>query len=449
MLIRFTLKNVFSFGEEKEFSMIPAPNGRRMKEHKYTIKNFSVLKLASIYGANASGKSNLVKGLMALKYFVLEEKIYLRQKESQFKFREKDEEPQIFGVEFFQNENAYYYAIKIVGNIIETEELYESGLGRKDDILIFERKTIDNERSSIRFFEGFDKNPENVLLKNIIEKNLSKPDMLVFKLLTTFNNQDLERIKEPYSWFKDTLHFITPDYKPSELIYRIGVDSEFNKYTQAFINSFHAGITELYLEKKEIREFFGEDDIEKINVLIQEVESSPSKLIKKVNTDNKSQYVIGKEKNEYFVGKLKLKHKGRGEKEISFDMYQESDGTVRFLDFIPIFKDIFSEEKVYFIDEIESSLHPVLIKELVRKFSTEVKTKGQLIFTTHESNLLDQEVFRQDEIWFTEKDTNGSTDLYSLSDFKEHSTIDIRKGYLTGRYGSIPFLGNLQDLNWH
>ncbi|MCD8264035.1 MAG: hypothetical protein LUD02_07645, partial [Tannerellaceae bacterium] len=91
----------------------------------------------------------------------------------------------------------------------------------------------------------------------------------------------------------------------------------------------------------------------------------------------------------------------------------------------------------------------ILIKELIRKFSLDKETKGQLIFTTHESNLMDQEIFRQDEIWFAEKDINGSTDIYSLSDFKEHSTIDIRKGYLTGRYGSIPFLGNLQDLNWH
>ena len=75
--------------------------------------------------------------------------------------------------------------------------------------------------------------------------------------------------------------------------------------------------------------------------------------------------------------------------------------------------------------------------------------KSQIIFTTHESNLLDLEIFRQDEIWFAEKKQTGSTDLYALSDFKEHNTIDIRKGYLNGRYGSIPFLANLQDLNWH
>jgi AAA15 family ATPase/GTPase len=128
---------------------------------------------------------------------------------------------------------------------------------------------------------------------------------------------------------------------------------------------------------------------------------------------------------------------------------EESDGTVRLLDFVPAFKNLISSEKVYIVDEIERSIHPLLIKELVKKFSLDNKTRGQLIFTTHESNLLDQEIFRQYEIWFVEKDLNGSTDLYSLSDFKEHKTIDIRKGYLNGRYGSIPFLGNLEDLKWH
>jgi AAA15 family ATPase/GTPase len=85
---------------------------------------------------------------------------------------------------------------------------------------------------------------------------------------------------------------------------------------------------------------------------------------------------------------------------------------------------------------------------LVRKFSQDETTKGQLIFTTHESNLLDQDIFRPDEIWFAEKKPNGSTELYVLSEFKEHHTKDIRKGYLNGRYGAIPFLSNLQDLKW-
>ena len=137
------------------------------------------------------------------------------------------------------------------------------------------------------------------------------------------------------------------------------------------------------------------------------------------------------------------------DKSVLFDLDEESDGTVRLLDFVPAFRSVISKQKVFVIDEIERSIHPLLIKELVQKFSLDPNSKGQLIFSTHESNLLDQKIFRQDEIWFAEKNKDGSTDLYSLNDFKEHKTIDIQKGYLNGRYGSIPFLGNLQDLNWH
>ena len=159
--------------------------------------------------------------------------------------------------------------------------------------------------------------------------------------------------------------------------------------------------------------------------------------------------VLVKEGDSYFVKRLILEHKGENDFLTDFYLDEESDGTIRLLDFVPAFQDLLSKNKVFIIDELERSIHPLLIKELVMKFSLDNLSKGQLIFTTHESNLLDQDIFRQDEIWFAEKDENGSTDLYSLSDFKEHKTIDIRKGYLNGRYGSIPFLGNLKDLNWH
>jgi AAA15 family ATPase/GTPase len=108
------------------------------------------------------------------------------------------------------------------------------------------------------------------------------------------------------------------------------------------------------------------------------------------------------------------------------------------MEYLTVFFDIMTSDVTYFIDELERSIHPLLIKEFVRKFSEDSKTKGQLIFTTHESNLLNQEIFRQDEIWFAEKDHDGKTDLYPLSEFKEHNTKDIQRGYLAGRYGAIP-----------
>ena len=159
--------------------------------------------------------------------------------------------------------------------------------------------------------------------------------------------------------------------------------------------------------------------------------------------------IVVEEDGEVFVKQLKTEHQAGETNIVDFDIEEESDGTIRLLDFVPAFRDLVGEEKVFIIDEIERSIHPLLIKELVKKFSVDSKTKGQLIFSTHESNLLDQNLFRQDEIWFVEKDKSGKTDLYPLSDFKIHNTIDIRKGYLAGRYGSIPFLANLKDINWH
>ncbi|MBC7554628.1 MAG: AAA family ATPase, partial [Taibaiella sp.] len=104
----------------------------------------------------------------------------------------------------------------------------------------------------------------------------------------------------------------------------------------------------------------------------------------------------------------------------------------------------------YIVDEIDQSLHPALLYKLIQKIMADTETKGQLIFTTHDSNLLDLNIFRQDEIWFAEKDKmKGSTQLYSLNEYKPRYDLDIRKGYLKGRFGAIPFLANLDELNWH
>ena len=147
------------------------------------------------------------------------------------------------------------------------------------------------------------------------------------------------------------------------------------------------------------------------------------------------------------VEKVKTFNIGANGNLIDFEPEEQSDGTRRLLDLIPAIHYVSNKPAVFFIDEIDRSLHPTMVKELLRYFM-EHPAKGQLIFTTHESNLLDLEIFRQDEIWLTEKNKLGATTIYSLSDFKPRYDLDIRKGYLAGRFGAIPFLGNLNDLNW-
>jgi len=449
MLIRFTIENVFSFGERKEFNMLPYPRLGTLKSHRYNIIDFEILKMASIYGANGAGKSNLVKAIHYLQELVLKEQIPLRLRESQFKFFPKDSnKSQIFTIEFIQDNIPFYYGIEILNGLIQTEELYRSGLGKKKDELIFERKTNKKEKTTIQFLDDFENDEKSQLLKAILIEEFVKPNESVLKILSNRDNKYITDIKKVFIWFDDTLQIITPESKPRALAHRIDVDSEFKKYAEDLMCSFNIGISTLTSEKKDIREFFGEDNVNELETLIKELEDSPKHMIG-LSTRRGDELVIVKEEEKILVKTLKVGHLGKNNLSVLFDLEEESDGTIRLLDFVPAFRNVIASPKVFIIDEIERSIHPLLIKELVRKFSLDKETKGQLMFTTHESNLLDQKIFRQDEIWFAEKDKNGSTDLYSLSEFKEHKTIDIRKGYLNGRYGSIPFLANLKDLNWN
>ncbi len=449
MLIRFVIENLFSFGERKEFTTIPNTRLKTLEHHKYNDCGFNILKIASIYGANGAGKSNLIKSLELFQKLVIREKIPFRLKDSKFKFHgSSDNKSQVFAIEFIQENIAFYYGIVLNDGRIETEELYLSGLGKKEDSLIYERKTDKNNTTNILFLKEFENDEKSQILKSILLEEFVKPDEPILKLLSNRDNKFLRNVKIAFRWFEDTLQIITPESKPRALAHKIDIDKEFKKYAKDLMCSFNIGITDLTSDKKDLKEFFGEDNIKELDRFTKEVEDSPNKMIG-LRSNKGDEIIIVKESGNIWVKTLKVGHVGKRNKSVLFSLDEESDGTVRLLDFVPAFKSVISTPKVYFIDEIERSIHPLLIKELVQKFSLDSVTKGQLIFTTHESNLLDQEIFRQDEIWFVEKNKDGSTDLYSLNDFKEHKTIDIQKGYLNGRYGSIPFLGNLQDLNWH
>lgn len=449
MLIRFTIENVFSFEERKEFNMLPYSRLGTLKSHKYDILDFEMLKMASIYGANGAGKSNLINALYDLQKLVINEEIPLRLKTSQFKFNPKDSIiSQVFAIEFIQDNTAFYYGLEILDGIIKTEELYKSGLGKKKDDLIFERSSNKEGVTNIQFMEAFEQDEKSQLLKSILIEEFFQANKSVLKILSNRTNEHIADIKKVFTWFEDTLQIITPTSKATALAHRVDKDLAFKKYAEDLMCSFNIGITSLSAEKKGLKEFFGEDNENELEILIKELENSPKHMLG-LSTQGGDELVIVKEEDKIWVKRLKVGHVGKNNESVLFDLEEESDGTIRLLDVIPAFRNVIASPKVFIIDEIERSIHPLLIKELVKKFSLDEDTKGQLIFTTHESNLLDQKIFRQDEIWFAEKNKNGATDLYSLSEFKEHKTIDIRKGYLNGRYGSIPFLANLKDLNWH
>ena len=157
---------------------------------------------------------------------------------------------------------------------------------------------------------------------------------------------------------------------------------------------------------------------------------------------------IRREGDKFYARRVQARHEVKNNV-YDFELKEESDGTQRIFDFIPMVKSVKTEEYTYVIDELDRSLHPTLVRALVSKIVVDKNMKGQLIFTTHDAGLLDGKVFRNDEIWFAEKDrTTQNTHLYTLDEFKPRADLDIEKGYLNGRFGAIPFLAKLNELNW-
>lgn len=428
--------------------MIPYSRLGTLSHHKYPICDIEILKIASIYGANGAGKSNLIKSLGLLKKLIVNGKMPFGLDNSVFKFNSSDSQSQILAIEFIEQSVPFLYAIEIIGETIATEELYLSGLGKSKDKLLFERKTDSNKLTTLNFLQEFENDEKSQLLKEVLIEDFISYNSTIFKLLSNRDNKFLDKVKIAFNWFSQTLQIITPQSKPKALVQQLDIDNDFKLYAQELMSSFNIGITTLDTEKKTLKDFFGENDEITVDKILHELEESENQMLG-LTSERGDELIITKEDGKVWIKRLKVGHKGLNEKIVLFDLEEESDGTIRLLDFVPAFQSITTQQKVFVVDEIERSIHPLLIKELVKKFSEDKESRGQLIFTTHESNLLDQSIFRKDEIWFVEKDESASSNIYSLNDYKEHNTIDIRKGYLNGRYGGIPFLANLSDLKWH
>jgi len=448
MFIRCVLDNIYSFGRTTEINMFPAPRFSRLKNHKYQVGNgIEVLKLASFYGANGSGKSNLVLAIEFLRNLVVSSDLpspFLLKRMKHFHSTDK---PTLLAIEFLIEGKAYLYALELGERSVLKEELYISGLGKSEDILIFERSTTGDGKTSLQLSEENMQNKEILLLKEILEKNLIKPNKTALKIIADLENPVFYHVCQAFRWFEQKLVTVTPTSKPLGLPHLLDIDESFHKYAEDLLCSFDVGIKKILTTQKTIEEFFGDDNKQVMDKIVRNLENRTESMVGYIN-ERGEEVVIVVQNNKIVVKQLQTLHEDRNGKQVIFNVSEESDGSQRLIEFLPAFRNLLASDVTYFIDELERSIHPLLIIEIIKKFSKDMTTKGQLIFTTHESNLLNQEFFRQDEIWFVEKDTSGCTDLYSLCDFKEHNTKDIQKGYLTGRYGAIPFLTNLNDLNW-
>lgn len=405
MLIRFSFKNFKSFKNENCLDM----EATALKEHEYNVAkvdNGEYLKVSAIYGANASGKTNVLQAFdyMRLKVLIdnkIRQEMRIEEKlVNSFMINEK---PISVEVEILaKNREIYKYGFEVVKEKVISEWLYK----KKINI----------------FYEIFERDNNNVNLKinnkKSIFSNIDENSLFLNMYSRMFNdNEDFTNV---FNWFTNTNfldfgnanfeNFITQIIRPNFLI-KILEDEKYKKEMIKFINAFDHGIKDIRI--------------------------TPNKREKIQNVQDI---------------KMELIHEN-GNKDIALPLELESSGTVKMINMFDFLMNSLKEGIVLFIDELDAKLHPLLTRYIINLFHNSDTNigNGQLIYSTHDTVNLNKETFRRDELWFTEKDKNGISEIYSLADYKIND-VKVRndatynKDYLSGRYGAIPVLEDFEVL---
>lgn len=439
MLLRFAAENIMSFRDSVEFNTFPSSKSHSHDWHKVICNHATALRMSAIYGANGAGKSNLLKCISLLKGMVMSEKLGDLQLTDDLYFkldREGHSHPSELAVEFFSEDQIFYYHVVFTNRAVQTEELVISG--KTKDIPIFTRNNKDIFISPEFFTTNSDKKAADVFIDAI--GRVIRPDMLAISFLGRYYPEELPVVKKAYDWFTQ-LQVVAPSMTTEALPYLLEKDSDFAALVNEIIPELNTGISSLRVNSHVINE----DDIKDsplLKAIYNAAKANPGK------PQTLDLFTVIMENGVVMIKSLMAVHENSDGEEIGMNIREESDGTRRLVEYMPLLYSILRKGGVFIIDEIERSIHPIMIKSIMRKVSDSKGARGQIIFTTHESCLLDQNIFRPDEIWFAQKDVNQSTQLYPLSDYNIHKTANIENGYLNGRYGGIPFLSNLSDLKW-
>lgn len=437
MLISFKVANFLSFNEQVELSMV-AGLTRSLSHHVIKGKgknDLNILKAAIIYGANASGKSNLIKAMdfsrrliikgtkaknkIAVKYFKLQSGSEKRLSEFQYDLKNKG--------------RFYSYRFSINSDIVKYESLQEIKKGGES--LLFSRETLDNDSVKIVFPRSSKVKKKEVDFLNFVAKG-TRPNQL---FLTESIERNVGYYQDVYEWFNKKLNIIFPSSKLTGLQDIISIEK--NSMKDALLQplkEFDTNISDICaVETPAFKLDIPEEAMKKI-----EKGLTKKNIVFAKSPDGQRYSFKLNTKNELIALKLCTMHNVKNSKEkIIFDLNEESDGTQRMIDLIPALTTLSEEEDIFIIDEIDRSLHPHITRKIIEMFLNKSPyNNNQLIISTHESALLDLNLIRKDEIWFIAKNKDGESNIYSLEEFKPRYDKDIRKGYLLGRFGAIPII---------
>ena len=405
MLVEFSIENYRSIKDKVVFSMV-ATKDNSLQKNLITngLKTDNLLRSAVIYGANASGKSNVIKAFYFLQALVLNSHNHQKGQGIKYEPFKLDKNclqiPTKFQIIFIQNNIKYDYSVAFNGVEILEETLYWYGNTRR--ALIFERK-----KDVFRFTR--DKNIQSFIAERTLDNTL---------YLSKATQENYKVVFPVFYWFKDQLQFIG-SYQP------IGSERPTLAYIQKSIKN-----------KERVLKILSEADLALVDIKIN------SKLLNKIPESLPPEirsYISLVKALPLEEINIKTSHKG-----VLFDYFdEESEGTKRFFSLIGPCLDALEHNRIIVIDELDIKLHHKLNVFLIELFHNQsnLNTNAQLIFTTHNTNLLDQTLFRRDQVWFTEKSNeNGNTELFSLTEFSPRKDKDIERGYLAGRYGALPFI---------
>lgn len=446
MLLRFAAENILSFKDTVEFNTFISSRSQSHDWHKINCDGVEALRMSAIYGANAAGKSNLLKCIGLLKDMVCAEKLSELNLTEDFYFKFDDDgktKPSELAVEFFTNHQTFYYHIVFNRKKIIEEELFISE--GKEDIPIYRRKNNDVILTVKNISE--EEKADFVKVFSDAMSRIIRPDMLVLSFFGNYYAEEFPVVRDAYNWVRN-LQIVLPAKRFGYLVHKFDIEPDFAKLANEILPELRTGITRLCIKKEIISEQDSEDN-PGLQMAIDASKRQPGEP--QMYIKSQLSYAISNiisENDTTVLKSLVAYHIDKNGKEVPMDLDTESDGTRRLIEYMPLLYSVLKEDAVYIVDEIERSIHPIMIKNIISKISESREAKGQLIFTTHESCLLDQSIFRPDEIWFAQKDVDQSTQLYPLSDYNIHKTANIENGYLNGRYGGIPFLSNLSDLKW-
>lgn len=454
MLIRFNVKNFLSFaetenGKSEEFSML-AGKVRSKKAHIYDNEKIKLLKFAAIYGANAAGKSNLVKALDFMKHTVLLG-LPKGHTEKYCKIDELNREREsYFELEIMLGEKYYSYGFEVILNQSRfiSEWLIELTSDNKEK-LIFSR---DIKAGSFEF--GNELKERGLIDKLKIYAEDIEDDGSILLLSTMNKNkktlyQQYESaavLKNVYIWISNGLDINYPNKPISDYSYLIKTEKV--REVCEIISAFGTGITGFKMVEVAPDKVLGSIPKQIRNNLLSDIETKMAEI--KRDEKIKGFGMAMRSEQDFFILNVdreaniecKTIQFSHGKENVLFNLSEESDGTIRILDLLEIL--LSGEGKTYVIDELDRCLHPSLTYKFVNTFFQVARERNiQLIVTTHESRLLDFDLLRRDEIWFVNKRRSGESDIYSLEEYNARFDQKIDKAYLEGRYGGVPVFSTI------